>query len=82
MRTGDFSNVRNAAGAVVPIYDPLTTCGQYNNAACAKDASGNEIITRQPFPGNVIPANRIDPAAKVLTERWAAQTDPAIPSLT
>ena len=56
MRAGDFSNVRNAAGAVVPIYDPLTTCGQNNNAPCAKDANGSDIITRQPFPGNVIPA--------------------------
>src|SRR5262249_59296183 len=26
MRGGDFSNVRTASGAVVPIYDPLTTC--------------------------------------------------------
>lgn len=80
MRTGDFSNVRNAAGAVVPIYDPLTTCGQYNNAPCAKDAAGNDIITRQPFPGNVIPANRIDPAAKVLTERWARANGPGLPN--
>ncbi len=76
MRAGDFSNVRNAAGAVVPIYDPLTTCGQNNNAPCAKDANGSDIITRQPFSGNVIPASRIDPAAKVLTERWGRATGP------
>jgi hypothetical protein len=76
MRTGDFSNVRNAAGAVVPVYDPLTTCGQFNNAPCAKDASGNDVITRQQFPGNIIPASRIDPAAKVLTERWARANGP------
>jgi len=59
MRAGDFSNVRNAAGAVVPIYDPLTTCGQYSNAPCAKDASGNDIVTRQQFPNNVIPPRRM-----------------------
>lgn len=70
MRAGDFSNVRNAAGNVVPIFDPLTTCGRLGNPACAKDANGNDIITRQQFPGNIIPANRIDPAAKVMTNFW------------
>jgi len=44
MRRGDFSNFRNAAGQMIPIYDPLTT-----------DAAGN----RTAFPGNIIPANRI-----------------------
>jgi hypothetical protein len=47
-RLGDFSAFTNAAGALVPIYDPLTT-----------DASGN----RQPFLGNRIPANRLNPVA-------------------
>jgi trimeric autotransporter adhesin len=47
-RIGDFSNLRNASGALVPIYDPRTT-----------DASGN----RQQFPNNQIPANRINPVA-------------------
>ena len=49
MRNGDFSNYRNAAGALIPIYDPLST-----------DANGN----RQPFPGNIIPASRISPWAR------------------
>lgn len=79
MRAGDFSNVRNASGAVIPIYDPLTTCGRFGNPACAKDASGNDIITRQQFPGNVIPANRIDPAAKVLENLWAHSNTPGAP---
>jgi hypothetical protein len=56
MRNGDFSGYRTAAGAVIPIYDPLTT-----------DASGN----RQPFPNNIIPANRISP--------WAREYLKAIP---
>ncbi len=76
MRAGDFSNVRNASGALVPIYDPLTTCGRFNNPACGRDAAGNEVITRQPFPGNMIPANRLDPAAKVLTNFWARANSP------
>jgi hypothetical protein len=49
MRRGDFSNFRNAQGQMVPIYDPLTT-----------DAAGN----RTPFPGNIIPANRISPTGQ------------------
>jgi hypothetical protein len=79
MRGGDFSNVRNASGAVIPVYDPLTTCGRFGNPACAKDASGNDIVTRQQFPGNMIPQNRIDPAATVLTNFWARANSPGAP---
>jgi len=62
MNTGDFSGYKNASGAVIPIYDPLTQCGQYNNAAC-----GTGTIQRAPFPGNIIPANRINPvSAKIV----------------
>ena len=49
MRRGDFSNYRDAQGRLIPIYDPLTT-----------DANGN----RQPFPGNIIPGNRINPSGQ------------------
>jgi hypothetical protein len=69
MRAGDFTGIAT-------IYDPLTTCGRYNNAPCARDANGNEIITRQPFQNNRIPANRIDPAAKVFIERWGRANTP------
>jgi len=47
-RGGDFSSLRTAQGALVTIHDPLTT-----------EANG----TRAPFPGNVIPANRLSPIA-------------------
>ena len=56
-RTGDFSQSRTADGRPITIYDPLTTRlenGQY---------------IRDPFPGNVIPANRIDPVALALLQR-------------
>jgi Carboxypeptidase regulatory-like domain len=46
LKSGDFSNARNADGTLQVIYDPRT-----GNA----DGSG-----RQPFPGNRIPANRIN----------------------
>ena len=50
-RTGDFSHTRNAAGALVVIYDPDTTVAQ-----------GSGYI-RSPFPGNAIPASLINPVS-------------------
>ncbi len=60
MRRGDFSNYRNAAGQMIPIYDPLTT-----------DAAGN----RQPFPGNIIPANRINPSGQYFANTLPLPTE-------
>ena len=50
-RVGDFSQTRDAAGALVIIYDPLTT------------RTVNGTIVRDAFPGNVIPADRISAVA-------------------
>jgi len=54
-RTGDFSKTLNSARELRTIYDPYTT---------VTDAAG--VVTRQPFAGNIIPNNRIDPTAKVM----------------
>ena len=48
-RSGDFSDWRDASGNLIPIYDPATL---------QPDGS------KQPFPGNIIPANRISPVAQ------------------
>ena len=58
---GDFSDLRTAAGALVPVFDPLTNCGQLGNAACP--ATGAQ---RTQFPGNIIPASRFNPVTKAL----------------
>src|SRR6185503_18831839 len=50
MRRGDFSDYRDRNGNLILIYDPLTT---------APNPNGTGFV-RQPFPGNVIPANRLD----------------------
>ena len=63
MHSGDFTGQQ-------VIYDAMTTCGRFSNAACATDANGKEVISRQPFSGNMIPVTRIDPAAKVLENYW------------
>ncbi|HXK03242.1 MAG TPA: DUF2012 domain-containing protein [Verrucomicrobiae bacterium] len=73
---GDFSDYRGTNGAVVPIYDPLTTCGQLNNSPC-----GTGTVQRTQFPGNVIPANRINPVARNLVNfpLYAQPTGPGDP---
>ena len=48
MYTGDFSEWRDAAGRLIPIYDPATTRPNPNGAGFIRD----------PFPGNVIPQER------------------------
>ena len=52
-RSGDFSDWRDASGNLIPIYDPATT-----------QVLPDGTVTRQPFPGNIIPANRISPMAQ------------------
>ncbi|MBV9034465.1 MAG: TonB-dependent receptor [Acidobacteriaceae bacterium] len=59
MRTGDFSKLTDANGNLIKIYDPMTA---------VYDASGNTITPRQQFPGNIIPANRLNPVALAVTK--------------
>lgn len=56
LRAGDFSNWRDGAGRVIPIYDPATT-----------RIEGNSVV-RDQFPGNRIPTNRISPIASTLNK--------------
>ncbi len=57
-REGDFSQSLSG-GKPVLIYDPLTGV-----------RGANSIVSRQPFPGNKIPTNRIDPIAKKYIEYY------------
>jgi hypothetical protein len=59
MRNGNFSKVTNSAGQAITIYDPFTA--QY-------DANGNTVVARSPFPGNIIPASRINPISAAVTK--------------
>ena len=59
-RRGVFTEA--VAGRVPVIYDPGTTT-----------TVGNVTI-RDPFPGNVVPADRIDPVARALMERYPLPT--------
>ncbi len=64
-RAGDFSRtfVSGTSGAAVAIYDPLTTL---------QNADGS--YTRSPFPGSVIPANRINPIAANIAKFYLSPT--------
>ncbi len=57
-RAGDFSQTFNAQGRQIVIYDPATT----------RQANGANV--RDPFPGNQIPAGRLDPVALKLVSLY------------
>jgi len=60
-RAGDFSRSLNTLGAQRTIYDPYTTQVNAN------------VVTRTPFPSNMIPASRIDPTGKIIVgDLWKA----------
>ena len=57
-RLGDFSGKFNTDGTLRTIYDPLSTV-----------VNPDGTITRTPFPGNIIPTNRISPQSQEIM-RW------------
>ena len=58
MKNGDFSGLVDASGRQIVIYDPRT----------GRDVNG--VWTRDPFPGNRIPADRISPTARAIMQYW------------
>ena len=60
-RSGDFSNLRNSNGQPIVIYDPATTRPDPNNPGS---------FIRDPFPGNIIPQNRISAVGRALAQYW------------
>lgn len=65
-RQGDFSQSLNNAGGLRTIYDPSSTTTSANGS----------VITRSPFPGNVIPKDRMDPVAVSYTSHlWKPNSE-------
>ncbi|PWU06297.1 MAG: TonB-dependent receptor [Terriglobia bacterium] len=58
------------------IYDPLSTCGQNGNAACAVNANGQAVISRTPFANNQIPTARFDPTTLAMQKYWLLPNSP------
>jgi hypothetical protein len=67
-KNGDFSNLVDASGRLITIYDPAT----------GRDVNG--VWTRDPFPGNRIPGNRISPTARAIMAYYPDpnNNDPAV----
>ena len=60
--SGDFSHSYNIDGSIKAVYDPYSTV--YNPVT--------GLYTRTQFPGNIIPANRMDPiAVATMAMMWA-----------
>ena len=66
-KRGDFSELKDAQGNLIPIYDPATT---------RPDGQGG--FTRDPFPGNIIPENRFSTVAKNVLPYYADPTSAGI----
>jgi hypothetical protein len=62
--SGDFTQTLNSSGKLITIYDPLTT---------TPNASGSGY-TRTAFPGNIIPASRINPVTTQILKYFPAPT--------
>jgi len=69
-RRGDFSETRNAQGELIRIYNPLTT---------GLDPSRPGARIRDPFPGNVIPPDRIHAVARTVTGFYPEPNLPGLP---
>ena len=66
--TGDFSNARLPDSRLVTIFDPTSVT--------ANPAGG---FLRTPFPGNIVPGNRIDPVARNVGRLFPAPTAAGAP---
>lgn len=69
-RAGDFSETRAATGALIVIYDPLTTRRNPDNPAA---------WIRDPFAGNRIPDGRISRVAREVLKFYPEPNLPGLP---
>jgi hypothetical protein len=63
LRNGDFS----AYSSNITIYDPLT-----------RVPTGSGQYTGQPFPGNIIPADRISPVSRAILDYYSLPKNPGL----
>jgi len=63
-RSGDLSRNLNGTTPLPQIFDPIT------QRQTGVDAQGRPVYARDPFPGNVIPANRVPAYARAYMDLW------------
>jgi hypothetical protein len=66
-RNGDLSDLLKL-GSQYQVYDPATI-----------KAAANGTFTRDPFPGNIIPVNRLDPVGKAIFNLYPLPNQPGNP---
>jgi hypothetical protein len=66
-RAGDFTDTRTPTNQVITIYDPTTT------------RTNGTTFTRDAFPGNRIPASRIDPVGRNALTYFPSPNLPGLP---
>ena len=70
-KAGDFSQTFTSSGALIQVYDPLTTVA---------GSTGSGYV-RSPFPGNRIPAERINPITAKILSYYPNPTLPVSPTI-
>jgi hypothetical protein len=78
-RTGDWSSVVDAAGNLLPVYDPAATAANAAFDPARPVGRDNLQYNRMPFPDNRIPAGRLDPVAREAVQHYPAPNTDAGP---
>jgi hypothetical protein len=74
-RAGDFRDFRDASGNLILVWDPLTTRLNPAFDPGRPVSASNPQFLRDPYPGNVIPANRINPVGLNVASIYRFRTD-------
>ncbi len=78
-RTGDWGHVVDQAGDPLPVFDPLSTSPNPDFRAGAPVSTDNLQYNRAQFPGNRIPASRLDRVAQDALQHYPAPNSDAGP---
>jgi len=65
-RGGNFARLFDASGRLITLYDPATTIA---------NPSGSGFV-RTPFPGNIVPTNRLDPVSQKMLQFYPEPNQP------
>jgi carboxypeptidase family protein len=76
MVAGDFSGLLGPQIGTDPLGRPILKNEIYDPASTR---TVNGQLVRNPFPGNIIPANRMDPASMKIASLWPVPNQPVAP---
>ncbi|MBV9224621.1 MAG: TonB-dependent receptor [Acidobacteriaceae bacterium] len=70
MRQGDFSAVLGPQAGVDSIGRPYLTNQIFDPATSRPDPTNPGNVLRDPFPGNIIPSNRLSPGVQLVLQKY------------